>query len=108
MITPWLSQEAVEAFGELMYIVSLLASLAIAWRMYGIWSWWGLELAAGLCAVSVLFALYWLYCLVRIHTGCMTGSPGIEPWLCSEMAFWTRLMVAVGLSAVATWAWWTK
>ena len=108
MITPWLSPGMVEMAGEIMYVISFLASMAIAARLYVVWLCWEVDIAGRMVPVCLLFAGYWLYCLVRIHVGCLTDNPVIGVYLCSEMAWWTRIIVALGLSGIAWWLWKTK
>jgi hypothetical protein len=104
-MTPLLSGEWIDTIGEMMYLVSLFASLAIAYRMWGIWRQYGTELASGILALSLIFAAYWLFCLVRIHLGCLSVEPLVGSFACNEMAWWTRISMAATLSAVAVWLW---
>jgi hypothetical protein len=106
MITQWLSRAVIDDVGEVMYAVSLLACLAVAWRMAGIWRRWGLGLAGGIVALSLIFALYWLYCIVRIEAGCLLAEPTmLTDAACRELAWWARLGMAGALTAVAAWLW---
>lgn len=94
-----------DAVGELMYIVSIVATLAIAARMYSVWYWRRIDIAGSITVVCLLFVAYWTYCWVRIRLGCMTPEPSIEPYLCSELAWWVRIGVASGLTGIAWWLW---
>jgi hypothetical protein len=105
IITQWLTFGQVATVGTITYLVAFFASLAIAWRMWSIWKRWGVEMAGALMGLSLLAAAYWLYVITLIHLGCQTGAPSIDDWICSEVAFWSRILVAIGTSAIAWWAW---
>jgi hypothetical protein len=105
MITLWLDAATLAFVGELLYFVALFASLAIAWRMWGIWRKWKVSLAFDLTVYSLLTAAYWLYVIVRIHLGCSAGDPIVGELACLELTFWSRLIVAIGTSFIAAWVW---